>query len=230
MNNNKLDNKNKSDNNNSNNSNNSNNKNSNNKNKSDNNKTGSKKGNKKKKKSKKEDRKIFFWRNNKKKEIMAVGIFIIQDGKVLVQYIDNYDRYEDLGGKTELFDKTYFDTIARETWEEMNGSIYYNKKSGKNKSNKIKKYLDEKLIKKLIKNNKLKSIYSKFSKYLILFVNLPLKYKIDFTKSGNYEETNKIKRKIKWIQIYEFIKFYNKKKIHIRLRDKNIINFLKCFL
>ena len=167
---------------------------------------------KKKRRVNKEDKKIFYWRNNKTKEILAGGIFILQDGKILVQHINNTNKYEDIGGKTENFDETYFDTISREVFEEINGSLYYNKKSTKDKLKKIKKYLSAKQIKRLIKNNKLKSIYSKYSKYIILFINLPLKYKIDFSKSGNFEKKNNIKRKIKWISISEYIQLYNKKK------------------
>jgi len=170
---------------------------------------------------------IFYWRNNKNKEIKAVGVLFIQNGKVLVQIKTTNDIYEDIGGKTEIYDKTYFDTVSREVSEEINDSFYYIKKINKIKE---KKYLSNNKIKKLIKNNKIKTVYLNKSKYLIFIVNIPLKYKIDFIKYGNYQKKNNIKRKLKWINIHKFIKLFYIEKLHYRLRNTYLINFFKCFI
>ena len=88
------------------------------------------------------ERKIFYYKNDKKMEIKAGGVLFVhgKDKKeVLIQKVFEMDgklRYSDFGGKTDNDDSTIDITIARELHEESNGGI-------RNKSTKEALSIDE---------------------------------------------------------------------------------------
>lgn len=83
-------------------------------------------------KKQKIERKVFYYKNDKKMEIKAGGVLFIRgkDNKeVLIQKVFEMDgklRYSDFGGKTDNDDSTIDITIARELHEESNGESEIN--------------------------------------------------------------------------------------------------------
>ena len=174
-------------------------------------------------------KKRFLFNKKDSNPILAVGVIFtktINDKKhLLVQEIlhhelkKNINKLTDFGGKVDETDTSPINTLARELHEESNGSFYY--------ENNKKDYLSIEELQQLIQNHKFKIIYSERSKYLLYFVNFPSTLKIDYNKAGDYEQLDKIKRKVKWVSKDEFLSYMNKKKIHYRLFDRRILNFIK---
>ena len=83
--------------------------------------------------------------------------------------IEENNKYSDLGGKIEEYDKTIYDTISREVYEESN------------------KYFEKDKIYNILIQNKNERIYIKNAKYLLYILNI------------NLIDDNIITSNIKWI-------------------------------
>ena len=173
----------------------------------------------------KNDRKIFYYKGDKKLEIKAGGILFIhgkEKKEVLIQKVfEKGDklRYSDFGGKTDNDDSTIDDTIARELHEESNGGI-------QNKS--TKEFLTISDLKKMINENIQLEIYIPFIKYILKIVYFDdSKYELDFNTIGTFEKKDKINRIVQWISYNEFIKYYNSKLLHPRIIFQPIHNVFK---
>ena len=170
-------------------------------------------------------RKIFYYKDDKKLEIKAGGILFVhgKDKKeVLIQKVFENDgkmRYSDFGGKTDNDDSTIDDTIARELHEESNGGI-------RNKSTKESLSVNE--LKAMIDENIQIEIFIPMVKYILKIVYFDdSKYELDFNKIGTFEKKDKIKRFVEWISYDEFIKYYDSKSLHPRMVFPSILNFFK---
>ena len=161
------------------------------------------------------DRKVFYYKGDKKLEIKAGGVLFVhgRDKKeVLIQKVlekSKKIRYSDFGGKTDNVDSTIDDTIARELHEEINEGIRI-------KSTKQSLSIVE--LKKMINENIQAEIFIPFIKYILKIVNFDdSKYELDFNKIGTFEKKDKINRVVQWITYEEFIKYYNSKSLHPRI-------------
>ena len=165
------------------------------------------------------------------KPILAAGILFIKEEKgkkyVLMQKVfkkDQQDEYSDFGGKIDLDDQTTVETIARELGEELNYGFY-----DSSKPEKI--YLESKQkLKRLIQENIIKKIYQERAKYFVIISRLPENISLDFEKIGDFEDLDKINRKVEWITYDDFLKLYNGDKkipnqIHPRLWGRQIMGF-----
>lgn len=167
-------------------------------------------------------RKIFYYKDDKKMEIKAGGILFVhgkEKKEVLIQKVFENDvklRYSDFGGKTDNDDSTIDDTIARELHEESNGGI-------RNKSTKELLSINE--LKKMIDENIQIEIFIPIVKYILKIVYFDdSKYEIDFNIIGTFEKKDKIKRFVEWISYDKFIKYYNSKSLHPRIIFQPIHN------
>lgn len=116
----------------------------------------------------------------------------------------NVNKLDDLGGKSEIEDKTVFDMIIRETLEESNFIININ-------------FLQDKIF-----NKDYRAFYNANSKYYILLIEVDESFYPDTSIFGNFEETDKIFRDIKWYE-YDTVK----SKLSARLLYcKDLINYL----
>jgi len=170
-------------------------------------------------------RKVFYYKGDKKLEIKAGGILFIhgkEKKEVLIQKVLEKGeklRYSDFGGKTDNADSTIDDTIARELHEESNGGII-------NKSTKESLTIID--LKKMISENIQIEIYIPFIKYIIKIVYFDdSKYELNFNMIGTFEKKDKINRVIQWISYDEFIKYYNSKLLHPRIIFQPIHNVFK---
>ena len=137
-------------------------------------------------------RKIFYYKDDKKLEIKAGGILFVhgKDKKeVLIQKIFEMDgklKYSDFGGKTDNDDLTIDITIARELHEESNGGI-------RNKSTKKALSIDE--LSKMIDENIQIEIFIPLVKYILKIVYFDdSRYELDFNTIGTYEKIDKTDR------------------------------------
>jgi 8-oxo-dGTP pyrophosphatase MutT (NUDIX family) len=176
-------------------------------------------------------RKCFYYDNNPEKPILAAGVLFVKEEKgkkyVLMQQVfkkDQLDEYSDFGGKIDLDDQTTVETIARELGEELNYGFY-----DSSKPEKI--YLDTRQkLKRLIQENILKKIYQERAKYFVIIAKLPENISLDFEKIGDFEDLDKINRKVKWITYDDFLKLYHGDKktpnqIHPRLWGRQVLGF-----
>ena len=149
-------------------------------------------------------RPTFNYKNDITKPVRAGGVILYKrinnDIFILLikKIIGETDRYEDIGGKTDIIDKDEFDTISRETQEETNCII------------------NQKIIKNQIINSN-KSIYSFKSKYLLYFIKAN-KYekKLTTEQFGFTENHDSIERTVHWVNIKLIIE--NKINLHPRLK------------
>ena len=149
-------------------------------------------------------RPTFNYKNEIAKPIRAGGVIIYKKINndifllLIKKNIDFFERFEDIGGKTDVVDTDEFDTISREVQEETNFII------------------NQKIIKNQIINSN-KSIYSFKSKYLLFFVKAN-KYekKLITEQFGNAENHDSIERTIHWINIKLIIN--NNINLHPRLK------------
>ena len=146
-------------------------------------------------------RPTFNYKNEITKPVRAGGVILYKrtNNDIFILLIKkNGERYEDIGGKTDMVDKDEFDTISREVQEETNSII------------------NQKIIKNQIINSN-KSIYSFKSKYLLYFIKAN-KYekKLTTEQFGTSENHDSIERTIHWINIKMIIE--NKINLHPRLK------------
>ena len=142
-----------------------------------------------------------FYFLNKVNTIRAAGVMFFRYNNVAEQLeflmIKCKDKYEDFGGKTSERDKTIYDTVIREAFEESNG------------------VLSRDYVHDCIKN--LQGVYTKKSKYLVFFSEFDLKCNLsDF---GTEEFYANISRTVEWIPGHKLIdKQFIKDQLHIRLK------------
>jgi hypothetical protein len=111
---------------------------------------------------------IFKYKNN---YIKAGGVLFyrIYDNDKEFLVIEENNKYSDLGGKIEEYDKNIYDTISREVYEESNN------------------YFEKDKIYNILIQNENKGIYIKNAKYLLYILNI------------NLIDNNIITSNIKWI-------------------------------
>lgn len=160
----------------------------------------------------------------------AAGILFIDSktGNFLIQHnLEEGGYFEDLGGKTEKYDRDAFDTAAREAAEEMNGLLFPEFADFRTRN-----FLTQKVIREYIKNYTIKKIYIEKSKYMLFIVKLPYANRlyIDF---GIKEVHTNIPRQIGWSSKNKLIKLFeetNKEdsriNIHPRLNDEKLFKFI----
>jgi len=189
-------------------------------------------------------RKRFLFNGDSNNQIKGVGILFTRidengETQLLVQETGKHkkkkysEKISDFGGKVDDTDSSPIFTASRELHEESNGALYRKEsKKAKNEDEQIKnkqtkKYLDINELKKIVQNHKYKVIYSSNSKYLLYLVNFPSTINVDFTKTGAYEQFDKIKRDVKWISVTEFNSNYKTKKNHYRLFNNDLITYFQ---
>lgn len=124
---------------------------------------------------------------------------------LLIEYDDpNWPKLDDFGGKIDETDNELYDAIARETSEETNNVIACD-------------YLLDRL-----KNEELKIFYEKHSKYYLVLLKASKKFHPDTSVFGDFENCDKIKRKINWYD-YQTVK----SKLAYRLgKNSKLIDYL----
>lgn len=152
-------------------------------------------------------RKTFYYNNDKTKPVTASGILFYRNPKKMeLLLIESDGMYEDIGGKTELTDKSIFETTIREVDEETNGEI---------------KIEDEERL-----NN---SIYVPRSKYELFIVEANKhERELESDVFGDIEIHDNYKRNIKWIPKEKILeKSVFKFKLNHRLKSLELFNKLK---
>jgi hypothetical protein len=138
------------------------------------------------------NRPTFYYENDKNKPIRAGGVLIYKkdDEHIKVLLIKKLtfgdNLHEDIGGKTDKEDLNILDTISREVSEETN------------------KIIDKEIIKEQLKNGK--PLYVPFSKYMLYLIEANEEQKkLKTHLFGSLELHDKLKRRIYWIKIQNFI-------------------------
>lgn len=124
---------------------------------------------------------------------------------LLIKYEDsNWPLLDDFGGQIDECDNTVFDAICRETSEETNNVL-------------TKEYLSD-----WIENGDYKTFYNKISKYYLLLIESNENFYDDTSIFGTTEQTENIKRQIKW---FDYVT--HKKKLAHRLgKNFELIKYL----
>lgn len=157
-------------------------------------------------------RPTFYYNEDKTMPIRAGGCLIYKVFNDKIKFLmikKTYDeKYEDIGGKTDINDITEIDTISREVEEETNMVI------------------DKNIIKYQL--SKSKSVYIPCSKYIIYLIqansyerNLKSKY------FGRKEIKDNISRTVEWVDIENIIE--NKLNLNPRIANDDLKNFLKNY-
>jgi len=157
-------------------------------------------------------RPTFYYNEDKNMPIRASGCLIYKiynnEIKFLMIKKTHDEKYEDIGGKTDINDITEFDTISREVEEETNMVI------------------DKNIIKYQLSRSK--SVYISNSKYILYLIeansyerNLKSKY------FGRKEIKDNINRTVEWIGIENIIE--NKLNFNPRIANDILKNFLKDY-
>jgi hypothetical protein len=160
------------------------------------------------------NRPTFYYNNDNSKPIRAGGILIYRNINNINEFLlikknyNNIERYEDIGGKTDINDINIYDTIAREVCEETNSVI------------------NQEIIKYQL--SKSSNIYIPHSKYLLYLIeanvyekNLKSKY------FGDKEIHDDINRTIVWIDINNYLD--NKLNFNPRMTSENVRSFIKNY-
>jgi 8-oxo-dGTP pyrophosphatase MutT (NUDIX family) len=144
------------------------------------------------------------------KEVLSAGVLfytIIDNNTYYLLRKDNskknYNKWSDLGGKSDKEDKVLFDTITRELLEETNNEI--NKLLNVDSFNALKAWI--------IKSN-YKIIYNKICKYLIFKIRL---YDLKITDFSNIYAEDTV---VSWKYIDKDTKIL----LHPRLKKKYLNN------
>lgn len=135
-----------------------------------------------------------------KRAITAGGILIIdfKNGRCLLQYNSNKDRWDDFGGKVEFEDDTIIHTMTRELYEESNKLIG-------GETNKIN-------------FSNADFFYIKEAKYILAVLNCnSIKIDKDLTKYGSLEIHTNIERYVKWVDCSAIMNNENNLNINPRL-------------
>lgn len=161
----------------------------------------------------KNNRPTFYYKNNENNPIRAGGIIyyrIVDNNNIEFLMIKKNDRYEDFGGKTESFDDTYLETVAREANEESNGIIIQNE---------VYKHLDN------IDSINSFTAYSLTSKY-ILFI-CPAAQEYDPIKFDMMEYKYNLKRNVEWVNAEDFLQTKYSSMLHRRLRFTEFFDIIR---
>jgi hypothetical protein len=140
-----------------------------------------------------------------KNSITACGclIYKTRNKKVellLNKYDDvNWSKLDDFGGKISLNDKDIFQAAVRKTASETNNII------------------NDEEIADLISDNTCTTFYNKRSKYFMYLIEVNENYICDTSLFGDADETENIKRTIKW---YEYDKIKCKLAYRLSQNDK----------
>ena len=120
---------------------------------------------------------------------------------LLISYADpKWPKLDDFGGQIDSDDNSVLDAIIRETSEESNNLI------------------SEKIIKKLLINNKYETFYNKTSKYYNFAIKVDNDFFHDTKVFGVLEKTDNIKRTISWYKYNDV-----KSKISLRIAFNNVL-------
>ncbi len=159
----------------------------------------------------KDNRPTFYYNNDLTKPIRAGGVLFYRIGlNNIVEFLlieNEYDKcFEDIGGKTDICDKTNIDTICREVDEETNKKISYDK------------------MKEMINNNDNDNIYVESSKYLLYIIKSDDEIQnLSETDFGDIELHTGYKRKIQWVSKNDYLK----KTLNPRLMNYSIKKFIE---
>jgi len=155
---------------------------------------------------------IFYYKNIDDFEIKAGGVifYTFDKDECILKFllINNNGIYEDFGGKTDLCDKSIFDTITREVEEESN------------------KIFTRKEIFDKIKNKN--PLYTKNSKYILYFCHIKDHEQYKSSMFGDREFHENIERTVEWIS-YNTLKTYDfiNNNLNFRLKSKNFFKRIK---
>ena len=164
-------------------------------------------------------RPTFYYDNDEFKPIRAGGLIIykIEQNKIKLLLIrtnfNNIEVFEDIGGKTDSKDISFYETISREVGEETNNVINPN------------------IIKNQLYNAD--SIYISHGKYLLYIIKANnYEKKLDVIDFGNKEIHDNIDRTIEWVNVDDYIN--QTKNFNVRLHSnelkKYFINLIKASL
>lgn len=157
-------------------------------------------------------RPTFYYNNDELKPIKAGGVIIYKieekSIKILlikIKYInqkkDIYDFYEDIGGKTDKIDISFYDTISREVAEETNNVI------------------NPQIIKYQMSYSD--DLYIEHAKYLLYIIKAnSYERNLNTQSFGNKEIHDNIDRTIEWIDINDYLN--NTKKFNPRIHSNEI--------
>ena len=144
-------------------------------------------------------------------KISAGGVILyrIKNGVLELLLMTNRNKYEDLGGTSDVGDLNIYDTVSREVSEESNELID------------IKSIMD--------RIQKSDYILSKTCKYIIFIIKANDKERnLVSEQFGDREIHDDIPRTISWVPISEFLKSDTiKNNLNFRLKNRNIFEALK---
>jgi len=153
------------------------------------------------------NRPVFHYKTEEN-EVKAGGVLFYKKHEDSIKLLMVYsrDKYEDFGGRTDVDDADYLDTVAREVEEE---------------SNKI--FLREDIRKRI---EKLEPVYIKVSKYVLYFVELTDKENdINPTAFGDKEFHDDIPRTVELIDSNTFKSgSFIKDNLNFRLKNRLIFD------
>ena len=145
-----------------------------------------------------DNRPTFYYLFDNNSPIRAGGVIIYRKINNITELllIKKKDRYEDIGGKTDVTDENELDTVSREVYEETNSVI------------------NKDIIKKQLTYSK--SCYCLKSKYILYFVKANIYQKKLISENfGDNEIHDNIERSIEWINSKIFLE--NSLFLHPRL-------------
>jgi len=147
-------------------------------------------------------RPTFYYMNDQTKPIRAGGVLLFKYKKSNVELLmikkTHQLTYEDIGGKTSIYDNDIYETITREVSEETNNLINSN------------------IIKKQIFSSK--CVYMPHAKYLLIIVKANhYERKLKEKDFGDKEINDDIDRTLEWVNLNDFLD--NKLKVNPRLHS-----------
>jgi predicted NUDIX family NTP pyrophosphohydrolase len=157
------------------------------------------------------ERPTFYYNNDLTKPIRAGGVLLYKKNNNKLQILlikkecffkknQCYDIYEDIGGKTDVFDKNILETITREVEEETNN-----------------------IIKISFDNSE--SFYISHGKYLLYLIEANENIQnYNSTHFGNKEIHDNIDRTINWFDIEDYTK--NKLRFNPRLVSNELKEYI----
>lgn len=159
-------------------------------------------------------RSTFYYNNDKSKPIRAGGVIIYRKINHKIDFLlikknhNSIEQYEDIGGKTDIYDINEFDTISREVFEETNSVI----------NQEVIRY-------QLTKSS---NIYVPYSKYLLYLIEANVyERNLKSIHFGNKEIHDDIDRTIVWIDINSYLD--NKLNFNPRMNSENVRSFIKNY-
>ena len=166
-------------------------------------------------------------------ECRAAGILFYKIVKNIPYFllINEYEKWGDIGGKTDLCDNNILDTACRETTEETNAVFGNNLRRVHDIDtyNECYEYAYWR-TKNLVKTNLTHKIYIPSSKYLIYCVKLDPSL-CPYAKEFDVKELqNDNVRYFEWVSCNKFKKLIYNQKTNFRINKKIILNFLHTYM